>query len=169
MSDSMQIRIIHTRHFQYAISPDTSLSFWRSPGSGLEMTPWFVAWCGGWLGHCRSCGGSGVVTNSNIFRDILQSRVNVKKRDFYKHTMQVCDYSSWRWFGTSVPIETHMTRLCIYKSEVEGTLIRRVSSKRPSRVRDRDNIVDEKDCKWTCHPLRGYWFAFQANQWFSKS
>ena len=107
---------------------------------------------------------------TQIFWELfLQSRVIVKKRDFYKHTMQVCDYSSWRWFGTSVPIETHMTRLCIYKSEVEGTLIRRVSSKRPSRVRDRDNIVDEKDCKWTCHPLRGYWFAFQANQWFSKS
>ena len=86
--------------------------------------------------------------------DFSQSRIGVKKCHFNKRTIMVCVSCCWRSPGTSVPSTTHL-RVSLFlwsagsnargKSRaLEG---RRVSSKSPSRVQDRDEGVARRNCR----------------------
>ena len=91
------------------------------------------------------------------FVDFSKSRIDVKKCVFYRRTIKVCVSFCWRRPGTSAPCAAHLMvslYLCSSGSNAQGESrareARRVSSKSPSRVRDRDEGVagTNKPEKW---------------------
>ena len=77
--------------------------------------------------------------------DFSQSRIDVKKCVFNKRTIKVCVSCCWWCPRTSAPSLPHLTvslYLCsseaTYASRLRALEGRRVNSKSPSRVRDRD-------------------------------
>ena len=112
----------------------TSQPSWHSPGRSSGP---------GCTGKCQ------IWSLTQLYSvDFSPSSTGVKKCVCNKRTIKVCVSCSWRCPGTSLPSASHLTvslYLCSSGSNGRGESRtregRRVSSKSPSRVRDRDEGV----------------------------
>ena len=104
--------------------------------------------------------------------DFWQSRIDVKKCVFNKRTIKVCVSCCWWCPGTSAPSAAHLSVSLHLSSNDEasrGPLKGAVSAQKAlqgSKAETREFLGGTEEN--SVSPMRGHWFALQANQFFSQ-